>query len=292
MIMARRGFSPTRAIVSALIALVFLIVIVILAIFAVAYFAYDINLVDAIGYVRILNDDVDTNKLIKNAYTETDLAEARATIEGITVFDTEVSFTDRQMAAYINDDILNDADKKVNIIGHEYLLKDIVSISQVKFSDIPATEVEGFGELVTINIVAKLDISDIKEDSFSSFPMNLLRRFIPDEIYISSTTKLLNYDPDNNEKDYSVQSVDMGINNLDTHDVEDIIDMVDNFADIGTPEELNEKLASIFVNALIGDSENPGVAYELMEKGATGYSFTTDGTNNYFTIEKEAVVLP
>lgn len=288
--MARRRFSPIRALFSALIGLVVIVILAILAVFAVAYFAFDINLLDAIGYVRVLNNDVDTSKLISNAYSDDDLTEAKNTIDSISIFDTEISFTDRQMAAYINDAILNDNAKKVTIMSHEYLLKDLVSISQVKFT-VPQT-IEERGNMVTINLVVKLDISDIKEDSFSKFPMNLLRSHIPDNIYISSTVNVLNYDAEDSNKTYSVESVELGVNNLKDADVEDIVDMINNFAKIGTSDDINEKLASVFVDKLIGDSENPGVAQELMDKGATGYSFTTDGTNNYFTIYKETIPVP
>lgn len=289
--MARRCRSLLGVIFNAIIGLVLTVVLILGGIYAFIYFRYDINLVDVFGYIGTVNDEVDTTELITNPYTAEDLTSAKDEIDSISIFDTEISFTDRQMAAYINDVITNSNDESKIVIGEkEYFLRDIISIAQVKFSNIPTTPVEGDGVLTSLNLVAKLDITLIKEDVLTSFPFSIINGYVPEEIYVSSTVNVLNYDLDNAERDYSVESDDLYINNLDMADIQDIVDMINNFTDIGTAEELNEKIASIFVDALIGDSENQGLAYDLMQKGATGYSFTTDGADNYFTIYKDSVL--
>lgn len=285
--MARRR-SLLGMLLKSLIGLVLTIVLILGGIYAFIYFRYDINLVDVFGYINEVNEDVDTATLINNPYTAEDLESAKAEIDSVSVFDTTITLSDREVAAYINDFILNgDNVQTISVSGTEYTLKDLgFEICQVEFSNLVSSVVDN-GNLCDINLVFKLETVKFTEN-MKDFPMNIVEKNIPDTVYVSSTVTLSKVNEEG--KDYKVTSKDISINNLDKKDIDDIFRMVNNFTDIGTIEEFNEKIGGIFVDALIGNEENGGVAYELITKGADGYRFVTVDDKNCFEIYKDLTI--
>lgn len=284
--MAKRR-SLLGGLIKWLLGIILTVALILGAIYAFVYFKYNINLIDIFRYVGTVNESVDTTKLVTNPYTEDDLTSAKGKIDDVSIFDSEITFTDREVGAYIFDSIANQTDGiKVTIAGKELDINDLdFKLHQVLFSDIPES-LEGNGVMAKVNVVISIDISSLKEDYLSNFPFTIIKNYIPNTFYISATVDVLNYDDENPENEYSVNGVSATVNNLTKDQTSDILRMINNFVDIGTIEDLAKIIGEPIVNALIGNETNTGIAYELMQKGALGYRFTTDGTNNYFSIYK------
>ena len=141
-----------------------------------------------------------------------------------------------------------------------------VTAVQVDFSEIAASGSADF------NVVAKIDLTPFKAD-MDGFPYKYFKKYIPDNLYVSSTVRV-----DKTEKDgfsYVVSHKALAINNLSADDTADLFNTLDAVLKIGTAENLNMQVGSMAVNALIGTQENPGFAYFMKSIGATYFKFET-----------------
>ena len=263
----------------------------------ILYVKYEINAFEVINQIRILNEDVDLDKLTPNAYSISDMESAKLVTDagfdglisyteqdGYAITPEEVSdnllgelkFTDRQIGAII--DNLMESQEEINIeIGSIINLKDYgFKIVQVQFSNITETTTD-------FNVVVKIDLTKLKEENMTSFPLNWIRRGIPDSLYFSATTTITK---GANAFEYTTEGKSLVINNLSSEETDSILSTINTFLKIGTTKEFSKIIGDTFINVLIGNESSSGLAYSLKDSGATDFSFETDGTNsNYFIIE-------
>ena len=135
---------------------------------------------------------------------------------------------------------------------------------------------KGFAD--TVNTVYDITSGDIIIDGYNvkDNPMECKKivAFIPDnpDIYENMTgAQYLNFISD--------------VYNLTKEETDSIFKTINKFIQLGNSNEFSKIIGDIFINVLIGNESNAGLAYSLKDAGATDFSFETDGTNNYFVIE-------
>lgn len=261
------------------------------------YIKYQINVFDVVNQVRILNQEVNLEKLAPNVFTIDDMASAKtitdANLNGLISYTEEegykitpekistnmlgeLKFTDKQIGAILNNII--ECQEEINIqLGSTINLKNYgFKLVQVAFSEITAVTTD-------FNVVIKIDLSKIKEEKMSNFPFNLIKKGIPDSLYFSSTITLTQ---GTNAFDYTTESKSLLINNLSSDQTESVFKTINNFIKLGSSKEFSKIIGDTFVNVLIGNETKPGFAYSLKDVGATDFSFETVESNNYFIIQK------
>jgi len=272
------------------------IVAILGAICGFLYIKYEINVFEVANQIKILNEDVDLSKIVPNAYTDEDMAGAKivtdAGLEGLISYteqngyeitpnevsgnmSAELRFTDKQIGAIIDNLIATETEIMIQI-GSEVNLKDYgFKIVQVQFSNITETTTD-------FNVVVKIDLTKLKQDNMNDFPLNWIRKGVPESLYFSATATITK---GANAFEYTTEGKSLVINNLSSEETDSILSTINTFLKIGTAKEFSKIIGDTFVNVLIGNESSSGLAYSLKDAGATDFSFETDGTNNYFVIE-------
>lgn len=254
---------------------------------------YDVSVFETIGQVHALQGEVDEDKLFPNKFSEDDKSSAQTTLNaqvdgliegnaetGYQISSTlpagaevkaQIKLSDKQLGA-IAKILIGNEGLEVSLAGANIKAELI----QVEFSDIEMSSAD-------INFVVKLDVTPLKNE-MKDFPLSWINKYIPQTIYISSTVSVLKGEGAFN---YTIETVGMTINNLTIEQTSGLFKTLNLLAKTGTAEELNLQVGSQFVNALIGNEENPnGFAYSLKDLGATDYNFVSEDENNYFVINK------
>lgn len=246
--------------------------------------------------LKTLSKDVDESALCPNAYGEQDFAEMKSVvndkIDGLIVYEKgkgyngySVNFA--SLAGKSMTDSIFLAEKHVGAIAQTVFYEQTggkiklgdkevsVTVMQVDFSEIAANGSADFG------VVAKLDLTPFKAD-MDGFPYKLLKKHIPDNLYVSSTVRV-----DKTEEDgfaYTVTHKSLTLNNLSADDTADLFDTLNAVLKIGTAENLNMQVGSMAVNALIGTKDNPGFAYSMKAIGAKSFDFCTISDIDLFVV--------
>ncbi len=248
---------------------------------------YDIDLFNTIKELRILSKDVDENELCPNAFNEEDYKKLKTRLDenysGLILNKEGESDNDyyidlsilESLGTLIKEDV-SMSEKEAGVLsqmvfneqtGGKLKLEDkevSASIVQVDFIIIDEYKTD-------FNVVVKLGMTSIKEE-MNKFPLNLIKKYIPDNLYVSSTVKITKT---NNEMEYNLAHVDLKLNLLSNEETEDLFNTIDKIVKIGTIEELNLKIGETAVNALIGNKDNAGFAYSLRTIGKTTFNFKT-----------------
>lgn len=279
-----------------LLSILIIILVVVLAAGGACIFVkvkYDVSVFETIGQVHALQGEVDEDTLFSNKFSEDDKSSAQTTVnaqvDGLIEGNSETGYqiastlpagaevkaaiklTDKQLGA-IAKILIGNEGLEVSLAG----TKINAELIQVEFSNIEMSSAD-------INFVIKADVTSLK-DEMKDFPLSWVKRFVPSTLYISSTVSVLKGE---SAFKYTVESVGMTVNNLTNEQTTGLFKTLNLIAKTGTAEELNLQLGSEFVNALIGNEQNPnGFAYSLKDLGATDYDFVSDGENNYFVIKK------
>ena len=246
--------------------------------------------------LKTLSKDVDESALCPNAYGEQDFAEMKSAvndkIDGLIVYEKgkgyngySVNFA--SLAGKSMTDPIFLAEKHVGAIAQTVFYEQTggkiklgdkevsVTVMQVDFSEIAANGSADFG------VVAKLDLTPFKAD-MDGFPYKLLKKHIPDSLYVSSTVRV-----DKTEEDgfaYTVTHKSLTLNNLSADDTADLFDTLNAVLKIGTAENLNMQVGTMAVNALIGTKDNPGFAYSMKAIGAKSFDFCTISDIDLFVV--------
>lgn len=272
-----------------------IIVILAIAIFGGYFFVrskYGIDLFNTIGQLKTLTQKVNEEQICPNAFSTEDMSQAQATVnasvDGLIKHDEDgysvdfnvtvtemkqiISLSDKQLGAFAKTVIDQQMTNKVTINDIEIPLE----LKQIQISNVQSN-----GD-ATFNTVVKLDIRNLK-NQLKGFPFNLLKKHVPDFLYISS-----NVDVNKAEQPfgYTVSHNSLLINNLDKEQSEDFLKTLNVVVKMGTADSLNERIGSTILSVLVGSEETTGLAYSLKPLGATDFKFTTDGTDNYFTVMK------
>jgi len=180
------------------------IVAILGAICGFLYIKYEINVFEVANQIKILNEEIDLSKIVPNAYTDEDMAGAKiitdAGINGLISFTeqdgysitpddvegnliSELKFTDRQIGAIIDNLIASQEDIIVKLGDKDININDYgFQVVQVAFSNITETTTD-------FNVVVKIDLDKVKED-MAEFPLNWIKKGIPNSLYFSATTTI------------------------------------------------------------------------------------------------------
>lgn len=257
---------------------------------------HGIDLFRTAEQLKTLSKDVDESALCPNAYGEQDFAEMKSAvndkIDGFIVYEKgkgyngySVNFA--SLAGKSMTDPIFLLEKHVGAIAQTVFYEQTggkiklgdkevsVTVMQVDFSEIAANGSADFG------VVAKLDLTPFKAD-MDGFPYKLLKKHIPDSLYVSSTVRV-----DKTEEDgfaYTVTHKSLTLNNLSADDTADLFDTLNAVLKIGTAENLNMQVGSMAVNALIGTKDAIGFAYSMKAIGAKSFDFCTISDIDLFVV--------
>lgn len=257
---------------------------------------HGIDLFRTAEQLKTLSKDVDESALCPNAYGEQDFAEMKSAvndkIDGLIVYEKgkgyngySVNFA--SLAGKSMTDPIFLLEKHVGAIAQTVFYEQTggkiklgdkevsVTVMQVDFSEIAANGSADFG------VVAKLDLTPFKAD-MDGFPYKLLKKHIPDSLYVSSTVRV-----DKTEEDgfaYTVTHKSLTLNNLSADDTADLFDTLNAVLKIGTAENLNMQIGTTAVNALIGTKDAIGFAYSMKAIGAKSFGFCTISDIDLFVV--------
>ena len=257
---------------------------------------YGIDLFRTAGQLKTLTQAVDETALCPNAYGEEDFATMKSAvndkIDGLIVYEKGKGYNGYSVNfASLADKSMTDpiflTEKQVGAIAQTVFYEQTggkiklgekevsVTVMQVDFSEIAANGSADF------NVVAKIDLTPFKAD-MGGFPYKYFKKYIPDNLYVSSTVRV-----DKTEEDgfaYTVTHKSLTLNNLSADDTADVFDTLNAVLKIGTAENLNMQVGTTAVNALIGTAENPGFAYSMKAIGAKSFDFGTFSDIDLFIV--------
>ena len=257
---------------------------------------YDIDLFRTAGQLKTLTQAVDETALCPDAFGEEDFAAMKTELNK--KFDGFVSHEEGKgfngysvnfdaLDEKVTTDMISLTEKQVGAVAQTVFFgqtsgklkigeKDVsVTIVQIDFSEIAANGSADF------NVVAKIDLTPFKAD-MDGFPYKLFKKYIPDNLYVSSTVRV-----DKTEEDgfaYTVTHKSLTLNNLSADDTADLFNTLNAVLKIGTAENLNMQIGTTAVNALIGTKENPGFAYSMKAIGAKSFDFGTVSDIDLFIV--------
>ena len=285
-----------RNLIITLVVIVAILGVVIIGGYVYVRTTYGIDLFRTAGQLKTLTKDVDESALCPNAYGEQDFVEMKSAvndkIDGLIVYEKDKGYngysvnfaslagksmtdpiflTEKHVGAIAQTVFFGQTAGKLKIGG-----KDVsVTVVQIDFSEIAANGSADFG------VVAKIDLTPFKAD-MGGFPYKYFKKYIPDNLYVSSTVRV-----DKTEEDgfsYKVSHKSVTLNNLSADDTADLFNTLNAVLKIGTAENLNMQVGTMAVNALIGTEESNGFAYSLKAIGATAFKFETASDADRFIV--------
>ena len=285
-----------RNLIITLVVIVAILGVVIIGGYVYVRTTYGIDLFRTAEQLKILTEDVDEASLCPNAYGEQDFADMKSAvndkIDGLIVYEKgkgyngySVNFaslagksmtdpiflTEKHVGAIAQTVFYEQTGGKIKIGEKEVF----VTVMQVDFSEIAENGSADF------NVVAKIDLTPFKAD-MGGFPYKYFKKYIPDNLYVSSTVRV-----DKTEEDgfaYTVTHKSLTLNNLSADDTADLFDTLNAVLKIGTAENLNMQVGSMAVNALIGTKDAIGFAYSMKAIGAKSFDFGTVSDIDLFIV--------
>lgn len=285
-----------RNLIITLVVIVAILGVVIIGGYVYVRTTYGIDLFRTAGQLKTLTKDVDETALCPNAYGEQDFVEMKSAvndkIDGLIVYEKDKGYNGysvnfASLAGKSMTDPIFLTEKHVGAIAQTVFYEQTggkiklgekevsVTVMQVDFSEIAANGSADF------NVVAKIDLTPFKAD-MDGFPYKLFKKYIPDNLYVSSTVRV-----DKTEEDgfsYKVSHKSLTLNNLSADDTADLFNTLNAVLKIGTAENLNMQVGTMAVNALIGTKDNPGFAYSMKAIGAKYFTFATSADADRFIV--------
>lgn len=266
--MKKKKKSFLGILVSLVFSLVLIALIGVTVLCGFLFVKFDVNLFSCVDQVNKLNGNVDLTSLVTNGYTSYQSFENK--IKSAQNDDSliQLSFTDRELCAYLNHNLSQIDDFK---FGNQSLKinQNNLEVLQIKFSNIDINQPSK--HYCNMNVVMKLNISSLKNQIMGSFPLNLMQGLIHDELYIST-----NYSLDEVDGTYRVTPINITINNLNYSDVKSFFSNLNHLVSFTTADEFNQNLATVFADALLGDN---GFYNKIELANKTGYGWQSE--NNF-----------
>lgn len=248
---------------------------------------YGIDLFRTAGQLKTLSQIPDESVLCPNAFSASDMADVKSNMDekasglvgyeegkgfegytlnfsvvsSLTPFTESIVLSSKQAGALTQTVFYEQTGGKVKI-GEKGLS---VTIVQTDFTNISEN---GSADL---NVVAKVSLTPFKQD-MNGFPFSLFKKYVPDELYVSSTVRVNKTD---DKMGYNVTNVGLKLNNLSAEDTDDLFHTLDAVLKIDSAENLNMQIGTTAVGALIGDAEHVGFAYSMKALGKTAFEFAT-----------------
>ena len=285
-----------RNLIITLVVIVAVLGVVIIGGYVYVRTTYGIDLFRTAEQLKILTEDVDETALCPNAYGEQDFADMKSAvndkIDGLIVYEKDKGYngysvnfallagksmtdpiflTEKHVGAIAQTVFYEQTGGKIKIGEKE----SAVTAVQVDFSEIAENGSADF------NVVAKLDLTPFKAD-MGGFPYKYFKKYIPDNLYVSSTVRV-----DKTEEDgfaYTVTHNSLTLNNLSADDTADLFNTLNAVLKIGTAENLNMQIGTTAVNALIGTKDAIGFAYSMKAIGAKSFDFGTVSDIDLFIV--------
>ncbi len=263
---------------------------------------YGIDLFRTVGQLKTLTQSADESSVCPNAFGEEDFVGLKTSLNGslkgeivkfvqnegyngysvdfgnlptdpsvLLTLSSSVKIAEKQTGALAQIIFYNQTGGKIQI-GDKTL--NIV-IKQIDFSEVAEDGSANF------NIVVKIDLTALT-DGMTGFPLNLLKKYIPESLYFSSTVRVNKTDAD---MGYTVTHKELRISNLTADDTEDLFHTLDAIIKIGSAQDLNVAVGTAVTDVLIGNEENTGFAYSVKEIYGS-FKFITESDIDYFVIEK------
>lgn len=279
-----------------IITLITIIVILIVGAFGTYIYVkntYDIDLINTVLELKKISNPVDENKLITNPYSNEDKEKAHEIINNsvngfigsdkinfdklLSEMKTVIKLDDKQLACLAQEVIDQEMEGKITIGEQDIPL----SLMQIDISNVNNDGNANF------NTIVKLDISLFKTN-MNGFPLSMLKKYVPDYLYISSTVWV----EKNKENDvvvpfsYSTKSTSFTINTLTDKETTELFKTLDAVIKIGTADNLNTQIGNAVLGSLIGSEEQNGLAYSLKKYGAKDYRFILENEVDYFVVER------
>ncbi len=271
--------------------LICLVVLIVGGIFLFFKIKYNVNVFTTITQVKVLNEKVNVDEKFKNQFSDTDMDEVMTIVNGqvaglivktttgyeiktsglTSTMNASFSLNGKQVGAIGNVLLTQNNQKTVNLGGKD-LNYDLI---QVDFLNIETTKAD-------VNIVIKVNIDSIK-DSMKGFFMNIIKKYMPSDLYISSTVTI---EKGSTPFAYTVTSKSLTLNNLNEEQTVSVISTINKFMSFTTVEEINKLIGGSFADAMIGTETNKGFAYSLKDLGATDYNFVLNSEIGYFAVLK------
>lgn len=285
-----------RNLIITLVVIVAILGVVIIGGYVYVRTTYGIDLFRTAGQLKTLTKDVDESALCPNAYGEQDFVDMKSAvndkIDGLIVYEKGKGYNGYSvnfdaLNGKVMTDMISLTEKHVGAIAQTVFYEQTggkiklgdkevsVTVMQVDFSEIAANGSADF------NVVAKLDLTPFKAD-MGGFPYKYFKKYIPDNLYVSSTVRV-----DKTEEDgfsYKVSHKSVTLNNLSGDDTADLFNTLNAVLKIGTAENLNMQVGETAVNALIGTEKSNGFAYSLKAIGATAFKFETASDAERFIV--------
>ena len=292
-----------KAVYKFIIGIAVTVAVLLIAFFGVYFFVrseFGIDLFRTAGQLKTLTEQVNETELCPHAYGDGDFVDLKNSVNseidgliksedgkgynGYTLdFDAliganlskPISISEKQVGALAQMVFFEQTGGKIQLGGKELDVK----IVQTDFSEIAEDGSADF------NVVCKLDLSPFKAD-MDKFPYSLFKKYIPDNLYISSTVRVDK--TTDGQFDYTVSHKGLALNNLNAEETADLFRTLDAVLKIGSAESVNLQIGTIAVNALIGNEQSVGFAYSLKAVGATTFYFanvtTADVSVDFFTV--------
>lgn len=252
-----------------------------------------IDLFKTIRELKKLGEEVDVKALAPNAFSDEDMVDVMALVNAsvedmISYSETEgysinldklsgemkgyVRLNDRQLGAIANEMVKQELDGKIA------LGQNNVGVSVVQL------DIDNTSECTKLNVVVAFDISELKNSLSDGIGVSRIKAKIPEVLYVSSTVSV---EKGSEPFKYTVADEGISVNNLTAEETADLLHILDVLFAIGGAEKINTTVGETIMRVLVGDAENEGIAYSMRDVGATDFSFTTEGENDYFTIDIE-----
>lgn len=155
----------------------------------------------------------------------------------------------------------------------------LVPISLIDFSFSP--NIISGETITTFSVLVKISLDPFIA-KMSSFPLNMLKNKVPENLYVNSIFDVTKTD---DSFGYNVNHNTLKLNYLTSADSEDFINTLNALLSIGTAESLNLTIGSKIMDLLIGTKFNPGLIYNLSYLGATTYEFSYTNNQNLLTVK-------
>lgn len=291
--------------------LVIIVALVVGGLWAFCYFKYDVNVFSVASALNKVSSVPKESDIVNNKPSDEDKTSVMNKINTafclgtnkVITYDEETGkytidfdnankplvledlvLTDKESCALF-DLILTSQDPVINTGSESIKLSDYdFELLQFDFAD---HQIITAGDKTTINnsfqVISKISLLEVKK-KMNTFPLSLLKKKVPDTMYISSTVTV---SMEQGTISYTVESKALNLNKVKYSELQPVFKLLNNFVKVGDIDSFNKQIGSVFVNMLLGNSDAEGFAYNLKKQNvASGFAFTQSGDDVVLTIYK------